>query len=87
MDRNQFEAAMELSTEAEAKRLAELRQMLAGVPEDSLSLNTRILGLNCRVREETADCFCEMEDEEARYDTQFRLQKVKGEWRVDLPTD
>ncbi len=87
MDRNDFEAAMELSTEAEAKRLADLRQILAGIPEDSLSLRTRILDMHCQIREEIADCLCEMEDEEARYEAQFRLQKVEGEWKVDLPTD
>jgi len=87
IDRNEFKAAMALSTEAEADRLADLQQTLVGIPEDSLSLNTRILNMNCQVRDEVADCFCKMEDEEARYETQFRLQKIEGEWKVDLPID
>lgn len=86
-DNSDFKAAMALSTVAEAKRLEELEGVLSGIPKDSLKLTTIFHTIDCQIEEEIANCDCVMEDEEETYIMPFRLRKVDGYWKVDIPED
>ena len=87
IDSNRFAAAQELSTPAEQERIALLAQILAGEDPDSTLLHTRFLATRCEIQEDTALCYCEMEDDYERYEQVFRLVWRQGQWLVDAPDE
>jgi len=88
IDQNEHNAAIALSTPSEQKRLEEEARIIALAPPDSTVFHTRFNYLQCRETDsKTAICSCSMEDEYGAYEGLFRLVKINGEWRVDVPVE
>lgn len=88
IDINQYDAASALSTPAEQLRLKQEAQIMALAPPDSTVFHTRFNRLACRQDDpQTTICSCQMEDEYGTYEGTFRLLKVNGVWRVDVPVE
>jgi len=88
IDLNQYHAAIALSTPAEQRRLEKEAQIIALAPTDSTIFHTRFKQLDCReAAAKITICSCWMEDEYGVYNGLFRLVKMNGEWRVDIPVE
>jgi hypothetical protein len=85
IDKNQFEEAKAISTPEERRRLDELARIISQEMEASTILTTRFLEIDCRTAKDTARCYCVVEDEYERYETEFLLVRKRGRWLVDAP--
>lgn len=84
-DANDYANAKRLSTTAERARIDELQSLLEGIAQDSTLLNTKFLDIQCRSKNETAFCYCLLEDEYDRYQTLFTLHRIGEQWLVESP--
>jgi len=87
IDLNLYEEAKALSTPDEQKRLDLEAQIIAMEVSDSTIFHTTFLKIDCRETGDTAICKCLLEDEYGEYDSTFRLLKMAGIWRVDVPME
>lgn len=87
LDKNEFEKAKRLSTEAEKKRLDAIFNIISTEPSDSTIFNTIFLEINCITNKNKALCACLVEDFEEKYRDTFHLLKLKGQWLVDVTED
>ena len=84
-DANDYARAKRLSTENEARRLDQLEGMLQGLAPDSTLLRTEFVDVQCRALDNTAFCYCLLEDQYERYQTLFFLRRENGQWLVESP--
>lgn len=87
LDRNEFEAAAQISTPAGQRFLRELSFIIADEDPDSTLLTTELLAADCSIVQDTANCLCQMRDQYEAYEADFRLIRVDGRWLVDAPED
>ena len=88
IDANQYEEAKKLSTEQEQVRLDGDAELMAMLPSDSTIIRTIFLGIDCKeVARDVVHCNCLLEDQEGEYEAVFKLVKIDGTWRVDVPID
>lgn len=87
IDRNEFEAAKELSTPAGQNWLTELAEIIAMEQPDSTLLNTEFLAMNCSGQGDTLICACQMRDQYEEYPAEYILVKMNDRWLVDAPQD
>ncbi|NJK83711.1 MAG: hypothetical protein HC912_07720 [Saprospiraceae bacterium] len=87
LDKNDFEKAKTLSTEAEKNRLNAIFNIISSEPSDSTIFSTIFLEIDCKTEEDKAACACLVEDFEEKYRDTFHLVKIKGQWLVDATQD
>ena len=87
IDKNEFAEAKALSTPRGQQRLDDLEAIIAGELADSSIFNTTFLEIDCRINGDTARCLCLVEDSYERYETDYKLVKMDGKWRVDVPEE
>lgn len=83
LDKNEFEKAKQLSTEAEKKRLDAIFTIISTEPSDSTIFSTVFLEIICNTDKDKALCACLVEDFEEKYRDTFHLVKLKGQWLID----
>jgi len=83
-DKNDFEAAKQLSTAKVQEFLSMLAKQVAADPIDSTLFNTTFIAISCEQKADTAFCKCLLKDDyEDQYETEYKLVKVGGRWLVD----
>ncbi len=83
-DKNDFEAAKQLSTPKVQEFLSMLAKQVAADPIDSTLFNTTFIKISCDQKADTAFCKCLLKDDyEDEYETEYKLVKVNGHWLVD----
>ena len=87
IDKNEFAEAKALSTPRGQQRLDDLEAIIAGELADSSIFNTTFLEIDRRINGDTARCLCLVEDSYERYETDYKLVKMDGKWRVDVPEE
>jgi len=86
IDANRYEEAKLLSTPQEQLRLEGEAELMAMQPADSTITRTIFLKMDCKeVARDVAHCNCLMEDQEGEYEEVFKLVKIDGVWRMDVP--
>lgn len=86
IDANRYEEAKALSTPQEQLRLEADAELMAMLPADSTLTRTIFLKMDCKeAARDVAHCNCLMEDQEGEYEAVFKLVKIDGIWRMDLP--
>ncbi len=83
LDKNEFEKAKQLSTEAEKERLDAIFTIISTEPRDSTIFSTVFLEINCSTEKDKALCACLVEDFEEKYRDTFHLVKLRGQWLID----
>lgn len=86
IDANRYEEAKALSTPQEQVRLDGDAELMAMLPADSTLTRTIFLKMNCKeVARDVVHCNCLLEDQEGEYEAVFKLVKIDGVWRMDVP--
>ncbi len=86
-DKNEFEHAKKLSTEAGKRWIEDIAPMIVNEFSDSTILTTVFNSLDCTIEKDTALCFCELEDDNESYTAFYRLIKIQDRWLVDAPDE
>jgi hypothetical protein len=86
-DKNQFDEAKKLSTQAEQQRLNDVAKMVISFSADSTQLKTIFVHLECQTKGDTSLCECLLKDQDGTYNVQYRLIRFKGQWLVDAPQE
>ena len=66
---------------------AVLARIIAEDLLDSTVLTTRFLNIDCRQQNDVTYCYCLVEDQYERYETEFKLVRAGGRWLVDAPDE
>jgi hypothetical protein len=86
IDSNRYEEAKALCTPQEQLRLEGDAELMAMLPADSTLIRTVFLKIDCKeVARDVAHCDCLLEDQEGEYEAVFKLVKIDGVWRMDVP--
>lgn len=85
IDKNQFEEAKAVSTAEERQRLDGLQEAISDEMASATILTTRFLEIDCWTKQDTARCYCVVEDQYEQYETEFLLVRKRGRWLVDAP--
>lgn len=86
IDANRYEEAKALSTPQEQIRLDGDAELMAMLPADSTITRTIFLKMNCKeAARDVVHCNCLLEDQEGEYEAVFKLVKIDGIWRMDVP--
>lgn len=84
LDKNEFDKAKRISTDAEQERLELLKGIITGELLESSTMTTQFTQLSCQETRNTAICIgAYVEDGEAFEDT-FYLEKVDERWLVTI---
>ncbi|HMQ47040.1 MAG TPA: hypothetical protein PKA00_06325 [Saprospiraceae bacterium] len=87
IDRNEFDAAKQLSTPAGQNWLSELAEIISMEQPDSTILNTEFLTMNCTGEGDTLICACQMRDQYEQYPAEYILVRINERWLVDAPRE
>lgn len=87
VDKNQWEAAKQLSTENGRQWLDELSAIIASEQPDSTLFHTEFLSINCAEEGDTLLCQCVLQDQYERYTSDYHLVLSNGQWLVDAPQE
>ena len=86
IDNNQYQQARELSTTNGIAWIDWVETTLknAGVEEDAIT-PSRFLAMQCKETQSSATCRYLLDDNGVQYHDSFLLQKIAGQWLVDIP--
>ncbi len=87
VDKNQWEAAKQLSTDKGRQWLEELSAIIASEQPDSTLFHTEFLSVNCSGEGDTLLCQCVLQDQYERYTSDYHLIRTQGQWLVDAPQE
>ena len=88
IDKNEFQAAINLSTPRGKEWIEGIELFLKDENLDSMITNTEFLNMNCIENGGDAFCVYLFKDEEGEiFQDTFFLKKEKNQWLVDIPED
>jgi len=90
VDKDEFDKAAQLSTPSAKEWLQMIEKFLEGLPkeeEDASIVMTQFTEMNCIEKGMTARCGCIIKDEGELIPDTFLLQKIDGQWMVDVPEE
>ncbi len=86
-DKNEFEAAMELSTPRGKSWIKDIAPMIEGEFGEETITKTIFKSVECAIIQDTASCFCVLKDESETYEAIYKLIRIDGRWLVDAPDE
>jgi hypothetical protein len=88
IDQNEFEAAAKLSTPANQAWLSDLAAIISAEEQEGESvLYTKFINIATNGSGDTLLLDCTLQDQYEIYSAVFRLVRLNGQWRVDMPQD
>jgi hypothetical protein len=88
IDKNEFDAAAKLSTPANRAWLSDLAAIISAEEQEGESvLYTKFINIAANGRGDTLLLDCTLQDQYEIYSAVFRLVRLNGQWRVDVPQD
>lgn len=85
IDKNEFAAAKKLSTQNGVKWIEEMELLFSEIDIESVLDETNFLKMNCQEKNEKAFCVYKIQEEEFEIVDTFFLEKMEGQWVVDIP--
>ena len=87
LDKNEFEAAKQLSTATAQTRLDEIADIILENPADSTVFTTNFINIQCDTTKTTAICACIIEYQSDRFLDTFYLVRQMERWLIDAPKE
>jgi hypothetical protein len=87
LDKNEFEAAKQLSTPTAQSRLEEIANIISEEPADSTLFTTNFIAIQCDTTTSTAICACIIEYQSDRFPDTFYLVRQSEQWLIDAPKE
>lgn len=90
VDKDEFRKAAALSTPNAKEWLLMIEKFLEGLPQEEEEVSvvmTQFAEMNCLEESTTARCGCLIKEEGELIPDTFMLQKIDGQWMVDVPEE
>lgn len=90
VDKDEFDQAAKLSTPNAKEWLLMIEKFLEGLPmeeEEASIVMTQFVEMNCVEQGSLARCGCIIKEEGELIPDTFLLQKIAGQWMVDVPEE
>lgn len=90
VDTDEFTKAAKLSTPNAKEWLLMIEKFLEGLPQEEEEVSvvmTQFAEMNCLEESTTARCGCLIKEEGELIPDTFMLQKIDGQWMVDVPEE
>lgn len=89
VDEDRFAEAVPLSTPRAQEWLQMIEKFLEGLPPEETAeiIRTEFTQMSCTENGDTAFCACVIKEEEELIPDTFQLQRIGGQWKVDVPED